>query len=188
MVREEFRDASGRFKGGQYTIYDRPFPENQDAVLSDAVNQELSKKEDIQRNNTNTPKPPEGADLFDDDLPEAKSSKDDKLEAEFQEFWKAYGKVGNTEPAKRKYRIARKELSQKDLLNAVSNYLASLPDWRTPSHASTWLNQKLWKDYLEGASDPVDQASAAYGEAIIKWQQGGKVGDMPRREDFEVKA
>ncbi len=192
IIRDEIRDENGKFKSVQFTIYDQPFPENPDTAKPDTVNQELNKKEDIQRKNTNTPKPPEGGDLFSEgEVREAKETKKERDEKEFQEFWKAYGKVGNTEPARKKYRIVRRELSQKDLLNAVSNYLSSLPDWQNPKHASTFLNQKIWKDYLDAEPDqpetPGAKARSDYGEAVIKWQKSGKIGPAPKIEDYEGK-
>lgn len=115
-----------------------------------------------------------GKDLFDD-------SKSD-----FDEFWTSYGKVGPKEPARKKYALARKDATREELLEAVKNYQATMPEWQNPCHASTWLNQKRWRDHLVTKSDPEDAAKARWGEAIDKWQKNGKQGPMPSKHDFWI--
>lgn len=56
---------------------------------------------------------------------------------------------------------------------------------RTVGSPPAWI-AKLFNSNREKfmAIPPPDPGLAAYGEAVTKWQDGGKVGPMPRIEDF----
>lgn len=81
---------------------------------------------------------------------------------DFETLWAATGKRhGNKEPAFRAY-VKRGSPDPARVAITWTAYVASLPDWQSPQHLSTWLNQG---GHLEkyGAPPAKDAKSAAGG-------------------------
>ncbi|MAH51481.1 hypothetical protein CMI37_37040 [Candidatus Pacearchaeota archaeon] len=66
----------------------------------------------------------------------------DANEDKFEEFWEAYGKVGNKENARKMFLKTIKETTYKHLLIRHADYVKHLSNvtWKGKMHCSTWLN------------------------------------------------
>lgn len=144
LVAVEVRDEGGQFGGTRYDVYEEPFtdeplPENRDADIRDAENRDYSK--DLKGAKTEVI---------------AKTEKNISAQSEFDEFWAAYPKRPNNprKKAMAAYVKARKNVSQKQLLEAVGLYAAYMTgeDPKFIAMASTWLNDERWNcDYSKTA-------------------------------------
>lgn len=84
-------------------------------------------------------------------------------DADFEEFWAAYPKRPNNprKKAMAAYRKARKNVSQKQLLTAVTLYAAYMAG-ESPKFvamAATWLNDERWNCDYEKAADVIQSYS-----------------------------
>lgn len=95
----------------------------------------------------------------------------DETSSDFLEFWNAYleafgsKKSGPKKTAEAKYRIARRSVDQKTLLEALQAYRLDLSkeEWKSPTHAATWLHQERWTMYEpESAEDVIASFLAAH--------------------------
>ncbi len=65
----------------------------------------------------------------------------------FEDFWQRYNKKKSLELSKKKFcKLNKKE--QLEILSVVDKYVRDNPDPQFRQHASTFINQKTWKDYL----------------------------------------
>ena len=69
----------------------------------------------------------------------------------FDNFWDAYGKIGNKQQAIKSYNKSIKEgASHEEILGGLTNYQsqcqANNTEQRFIKHASTWLNNRGWED------------------------------------------
>lgn len=75
----------------------------------------------------------------------------DNVIGEFEEFWNAYGKIGNKQQALKSFKKIKKEgISYETIIGGLAKYQeycrAIGQEQRYIKHASTWLNNKGWED------------------------------------------
>lgn len=101
------------------------------------------------------------------------------LEADFEEFWKAYPKPKNPDktPGRQKYVALRKKgVSADDLLKAAQNYAQAMrgTDPRYIKHCKTFLGPSdAWRDYLNEpaqASDELPDAAELFPD-LAEWMR-----------------
>lgn len=90
------------------------------------------------------------------------------VDSEFEEFWSIYPRRPNNprKKAMAAYIRARKNVSQKQLLEAIGLYAAYMAGENPKfiAMASTWLNEERWNcDYSKGAEVIKSYAQAKYG-------------------------
>jgi hypothetical protein len=156
--KDESRQQDGRWSGVEYVVMDEPeseqvdsspFPEKPYTAEPFPANQHLT-------NNGKKPKTEKKPNLL--------------VDADFEEFWAAYPKRPNNPrktamAAYRKVR-ARSDVSQKQLLEAVSAYAASMlgKDTQYIAMASTWLNSERWTcDFAQAEKVIAAHQTAKYG-------------------------
>lgn len=122
-------------------------------------------------------------------VPNRTEQNQDQEHADFQTFWDTYprhhqnGKPGGG-ASKSKTADRWKKLSERDralCLTAVVNYAeaTSHPTAPFPAHATTWLNEKRWLDWLEPADYSLARGPAPpkdrFAEMAERFQQGEAV-------------
>lgn len=111
----------------------------------------------------------------------------EKQQPKFDEWYQHYPKKAGRGQAERAFKTAMKAVSFDTLVNAAKAYSDQVEgkDRTYIKNPATWLNGKCWEDEGILPSGPIDQSKSSYGQAISEWQKGGKVGDMPKLEDFQ---
>lgn len=147
IVKRQTRAEDGQFDENWYDVYEEPF-------TCHPLTENPSTDGPIAENK-----------LLNKDLEVPKTDKVENTEknilsdAEFEEFWSAYPKRPNN-PRKQAmvaYCKARKNVSQKQLLEAVGKYAAYMAGENPKfiAMASTWLNQERWNCDFSKTSEVV---------------------------------
>jgi len=168
LVVSQSRDQGGQFGSINYDVYDEPFnahpvPENPEADVPIAVNQEHTKDREV---------------LTTDKI--QNTEKNILFDAGFEEFWAAYPKrPGNPKkPAKLKYVNARKRSVPHETIMAGVNAYAQSRKGEDPKYtklAETWLSKECWEvDYPAPSPRAADAATVSdeHLDAIVNQYKG----------------
>jgi hypothetical protein len=174
------RDKDGQFSIVSYNVYEEPCgeepdtenpcPENRDTVNREH-NKDLGKQKTDKKVNTDS---------------------NISSDSDFEEFWAAYPKRPNNprKKAMAAYVKARKNVSQKQLLDSVRLYAAYMAGENPKfiAMSSTWLNDERWNcDYSKGADVISSHKAITQGPIVgdddinkLKKVFPGHIGDLER--------
>jgi hypothetical protein len=120
-----------------------------------------------------TPKPPQGADLFAD-------QGDAEDDGTFDEFWKAYPKKAGKEAARKAWAKATKKTTPSEIIEGAKRYaewLKNAPEGEFRPHAKHpqgWLSSGRWADeeIWNTSQNPPSPRGESYAKTILR-QYGG---------------
>lgn len=112
-----------------------------------------------------------------------------QVECDFEELWKAYGRVGNKKAALRRYKRLTKA-QREEVKEKIGPYVSATHKSKFPTrkHMATWLNPELehWNDALPSAG--VDQGGAVtVAKARVCCVCGAKKTHSYQGKDFCAK-
>jgi hypothetical protein len=82
------------------------------------------------------------------------------FDQDFEEFWRVFPrKVGKLAARASYVKVRRGGITRDELLDGVSQYIATKPQFQEFCHPKTWLNQGRWMD--EAPAQPQQTTAAA---------------------------
>jgi hypothetical protein len=95
----------------------------------------------------------------------------DNLQIEnFENWWSAYGRIGNKKTALKLWQKLSEDQREK-CLSVVVDYVRSTPDVKFRKHGSTYLNQEAWEDAIIPYRSPNQKAGTISTAEYLKMHE-----------------
>jgi len=89
---------------------------------------------------------------------------------DFENWWSAYGRIGNKKTALKLWQKLTESQREK-CLQVVADYVRSTPDIKFRKHGSTYLNQEAWEDAIIPYRSPNQKAGTISTAEYLKMHE-----------------